>query len=87
MEDSTKAERWHTLNDTLLKNIQERNKKMIGREEEVLISGEKEEQFFGRTRNFKEVFFEKKSGMHIGDIVSVKIEEVDRWVLKGKIIS
>jgi len=36
--DSVKAERWHTLNNMLLESIQKRNKLMIGREEEILIS-------------------------------------------------
>jgi len=36
--DEVKAQRWHILNDLLLKNIYKRNKLMIGREEEILIS-------------------------------------------------
>jgi len=36
--DSVKAERWHRLNAVLLENIQERNKLMLGRTEEILIS-------------------------------------------------
>lgn len=57
--DAVKAERWHILNNLLLENIQARNKLMLGRREEVMIAGEKDGHFFGRTRNFKEVFFEK----------------------------
>ena len=79
--DSTKAERWHILNSLLLENIQTRNELMLGRVEEVLISGERDEQFFGRTRNFKEVFFEKWENTQVGDIVSVKITEINRYVL------
>ena len=57
--DSVKAERWHILNSLLLKNVQARNELMLGRVEDILISGERDDQFFGRTRNFKEVFFDK----------------------------
>ena len=81
-----KARRWHILNDLLLKNLIKRNQLMLDREEEVLISWEKDEQFFGRTRNFKEVFFEKDSNFNIGDIVKVKITELDKFVLKWEII-
>lgn len=110
--DNIKAERWHRINNKLEECVHKRNTLMLGRVEEVIISGEKDEQFFGRTRNFKEVFFEKSSftkkpvlsltgegawkaedfllwkteGLKIWDIVKVKITEMDKWVLKGKII-
>ena len=83
--DKVKAERWHILNSMLLESVQKRSKLMIGREEEILISGERDDQWFWRTRNFKEVFFAKTSDdTKIGDIVKVKIERIDRWVLKGE---
>lgn len=82
--DSIKAKRWHTLNDILLENVKERNTLMLGRKEEILISGQKDEQFFGRTRNFKEVFFDMSSNYRVGDIVKVQITELDRYVLKWK---
>ena len=57
----------------------------VRREEEILISGERDDRWFGRTRNFKEVFFAKTSDdTKIGDIVKVKIEKIDRWVLRGE---
>jgi tRNA A37 methylthiotransferase MiaB len=59
---------------------------MLGREEEILVSWEKDEYFFGRTRNFKEVFFEKKDGVFIWDIVKVKITWIDAWVLNWEIV-
>lgn len=79
--DRVKAERWNILNELLLKNLQKRNELMIGRVEQVLISWEKDEQFFGRTRNFKEVFFEKVPGISIGQIVQVKITGMQRYIL------
>ncbi len=79
--DRVKAERWNILNELLLKNLQKRNELMLGRVEEVLISWEKDEQFFGRTRNFKEVFFEKVPGISIGQIVQVKITGMQRYIL------
>lgn len=80
--DSIKAERWHILNNLLLENILERNKMMIWRTEKILLCWEKDDFFYGRTRNFKEVFLEKDSNHKIWDIASVKITELDRYVLR-----
>lgn len=82
--DEVKAQRWHTLNDLLLENIQKRNELMLGRSEEVLISWEKGDYYFWRTRNFKEVFFEKSDTYKIGDLAPITIMEMDRYVLKGR---
>jgi tRNA A37 methylthiotransferase MiaB len=38
----------------------------------------------GRTRNFKEVYIDADENIKIGDIITVKITEMDRWVLKGE---
>ena len=97
--ENIKAQRWHKLNDLLLESIQKRNKMMIGREEEILVSWKKEGQFFGRTRNFKEVFFrphpnpllweereQEQKEIKIWDIVKVKITDLDKYVLKGELI-
>ncbi|MBP8016867.1 MiaB/RimO family radical SAM methylthiotransferase [Candidatus Gracilibacteria bacterium] len=79
-----KARRWNILNDLLKKSVQKRAKLMIGREEEILIYGIKKGLFFGRTRNFKEVFIKKDGKIKIGDIVKVKITKLDGWVLRGE---
>ncbi|MDD2907369.1 MAG: MiaB/RimO family radical SAM methylthiotransferase [Candidatus Gracilibacteria bacterium] len=85
ISDDIKAERWHKLNDELLESITKRNTAMLGKIEEVLVSGQKDEYYFGRTRNFKEVYFIGENIM-IGDLINVKIDELDRYVLKGKIV-
>jgi len=87
ISDEIKAQRWHILNDILLENITKRNKLMLWRIEEILISWEKDSQFYWRTRNFKEVFFDKKEGINIWDIVKIKIESIDKYVLKWILIS
>ena len=86
ISNETKAERWHILNDELLISVKKRNNLMIWKTEEVLISWEKDWQFFGRTRNFKEVYFEKKDWIKIWDIVKVKITELNKYVLIGELI-
>jgi tRNA-2-methylthio-N6-dimethylallyladenosine synthase len=81
-----KAERWHILNDMLLDSIWKRNQMMLNREEKVLISWEKEWNFIWRTRNFKEVRFPKIDWIKVWDLVKVKILELDRYILKWKLI-
>lgn len=83
---SIKAERWHILNDILLENVTKRNKLMIWRVEEILISWEKDWKYFWRTRNFKEVFFDKIDNINVWDIVRVEITWINKWVLEGEII-
>ena len=90
-----KARRWMILNDILRVTAKDQNLLMVGREEEILISGEgKDETWVGRTRNWKEVFISKfpldKGGegdlvpVKIWDLVKVRITESEGWVLKGE---
>lgn len=68
--------------------IQKRNQLMIGREEVIMVSKIDEEDgtISGRTRNFKEVYFPKNEKIQLGDLIPVKILQLDRWVLKGEVI-
>ena len=80
-----KARRWDILNTLLYKSVQKRNELMLGKIEEILISEKgKDGQFIGRTRNFKEVHIKTSPDINIGDIVKVKITEMNRWILKGE---
>jgi len=82
INNETKANRWHKLNDLLLENITKRNKSMIWKIEEVLISWKKEWEYYGRTRNFKEIYFPIVDWINIWDLVNVEITKLDRYVLK-----
>ena len=99
MEDDISAEekarRWSILNDILRETVANRSRLLIGREEEILISGEDGDgNLCGRTRNFKEVYIPNtpliKGGrrdfapIKKGDLVKVKIIELDGWVLRGE---
>ncbi len=59
---------------------------MIGREEVIMVSKIDEEDgtISGRTRNFKEVYLPKNEKIQLGGLISVKILELDRWVLRGE---
>ena len=83
-----KAQRWDRLNALMYEIIQKRNEMMIGREEVILVSkiDEEDGMISGRTRNFREVFLPKNVNIKLGDLVPVKILELDRWVLRGEII-
>lgn len=86
VSDEIKAERWHILNNKLLENILKRNKKMLWTIEEVLVSGQKDEFFFWRTRNFKEIYFEaNENEVKIWDLVKVKLTKLDRYVIKWEL--
>jgi len=82
-----KARRWNILNTLLGELVQKRAELMIGREEEILISGRgRTEEWVGRTRNFKEVYIPSTPHVQIGDIVPVKITELDGWVLRARVL-
>ncbi len=82
-----KARRWHILNSMLEVNVKKRWEMMIGRIEPVLISWiTKSGKFFWRTRNFKEVHFPKTESLNIWDLVQVKIEKMNKWILEGSLI-
>ena len=85
ISEDTKASRWHKLNDLLLESLTKRNNMMIWKTEEILISWEKDWKFYGRTRNFKEVFFEKNDTLNIWDIIKVKIISLDKYILNWKL--
>ena len=82
--DSVKAERWHILNEQLLKSVLQRNELMLWTKQEILISGKKDNQYFGRTRNFKEVFFDFDEAYKVGDLALVTITDLDKYVLQWK---
>ena len=90
VSDKLKSERWHVINNLLLEIIKKRNEMVLWKKEDVLISWEKDWYFFGRTRNFKEVFIVgnelKNISTKIWDIVKVKITDLDKWVLRGEVI-
>lgn len=85
--DEVKAQRWHILNDLLLENLLERNKLMLDKTFEIMVAGNKDGSYFGRTRNFKEVFFKDESHtVQVGDLVKVKITDLDRYVLQWELV-
>ena len=76
------------MNRLMYEIIRERNTLMIGMEEAILVSHIDQEtgETSGRTRNFKEVYLPKNAHIRLGDLIPVKIVELDRWVLRGEAV-
>lgn len=83
-----KVERLETLKKLYEDMLPDLNKKMIGKEYNVLVEGtskNNENLYTGRTSQNKVVIFEAKDE-DIGKIKKVKIESEHLWYLKGKIV-
>lgn len=89
MEDNvpeeTKKERLKMINLEQEKIATELNLEYIGKIQEVLVEGTKDDKLFGRNRNDKLVFFYDKN-VSAGDLVSIKITETSPWFLRGTAI-
>lgn len=60
------------------------NSKLLGTTAEVLVEGEKNGKWYGRTRNNKLVFF-KDNKDHLGEMAYVSITKTSPWALQGTI--
>jgi tRNA A37 methylthiotransferase MiaB len=70
----------------LKENVLKRNNLMLGREEDVMISWIKDWLYFGRTRNFKEVYFSWDENSKIWVIQKVKINNAEWFILKWELV-
>jgi len=81
-----KKERLARLNELCEKMALERNRKLMGVVEEVMVErmARREKKLVGRTRGNKTVFF-GGDGKDIGELVRVEIEEAYTWSLVGRV--
>ena len=85
---STKVERLERLKKLYEEMLPTLNKKMIGKEYNVLVEGKSKnnkELYTGRTSQNKVVIF-KADDKDVGKIKKIKIESEHLWYLKGKIV-
>jgi tRNA-2-methylthio-N6-dimethylallyladenosine synthase len=84
----TKKERLAKLNELCEKMALEKNRRLLGKVEEVLVErlAPREKKLVGRTRGNKTVFF-SGSANSIGKILPVEIEEAFTWSLFGRVAS
>lgn len=80
-----KKERLAELNELCEKMVLEKNRRLMGKVEEVMVErfARKEKKLVGRTRGNKRVFF-SGAGKNIGEVVPVEIEEAYAWSLLGR---
>ena len=86
VDDATKHRRLNELMDVQNKISLEKNLCLDGQTVEVLVEGESKTDkniFTGRTRTNKGVLFPHGSEK-IGDLISVEVNQVQTWILKGQ---
>lgn len=82
----TKKKRLAELNELCEKMVLEKNRRLMGKVEEVMVErfARKEKKLVGRTRGNKTVFF-SGDGKDIGELLPVEIEEAYTWSLLGRV--
>ncbi len=85
--EEIKHKRFDRLKALFEKQVEENNKKYIGKVEKILVEGKSktnEKMLTGRTNSNKVLVFEGKEEL-IGNVVDVEIISEHKWYLKGKI--
>ena len=85
--EEIKHKRFDRLKALFEKQVEENNKKYIGKLEKILVEGKSktnEKMLTGRTNSNKVLVFEGKEEL-IGNVVDVEIISEHKWYLKGKI--
>lgn len=82
----TKKKRLAELNELCEKMVLEKNRRLMGKVEEVMVErfAPREKKLVGRTRGNKRVFF-SGDGKDIGELLPVEIEEAYTWSLVGRV--
>jgi len=83
VSNDEKRKRENVLQKILAESALEKNKKLVGGIETVLIDEEKKDKVYGRTASYKVVEIKKSPTIKIGDFVKVKINSVTAWKLMG----
>ena len=83
-----KEERLQRLNEVVNRYFLENNKKLIGKEVEVLVEGisEKKHMYYGYSDTNKLINFSSSHELTPGDLVMVKITDAKTWSLDGEVI-
>lgn len=88
IDDHVKKERLNRLMDLQNKISYDKNQKLIGSTQEILVTGPSNNDpdvFEGRTSTNKICFIEKREDL-LGELVTVEIKSAKSWTLEGKII-
>ena len=79
-----KKERLNKIEELQAAVASEINSQFKGKEVEVLVEGQKQGKWFGRTRSNKLVFFED-TGDSLGQLARIQIEKTSPWSLSGEV--
>lgn len=79
-----KKERWHKLNNLLIERAQKALEGFIGKTVKVLVENQDGKECTGRNEHYKTVQFESGRNL-LGQIVEVKINSAENWVLHGEL--
>ena len=81
-----KEERLQRLNEVVNRYFLENNKKLVGKEVEVLVEGisEKKHMYYGYSDTNKLINFSSSHELTPGDLVMVKITDAKTWSLDGE---
>ena len=88
IDDDVKKERLNRLMELQNKISYDKNQKLIGTTQEILVTGPSNndpEVYEGRTSTNKICFIDKREDL-VGEIVKIKVESAKSWTLDGKII-
>jgi tRNA-2-methylthio-N6-dimethylallyladenosine synthase len=77
-----KSYRLKNLEEVQTQILTEKNSRLLDETLEILVEGQSNGKWQGRTRNDKLVFFKDESG-HLGDLLKVKVTRTSPWSLQG----
>lgn len=83
---TVKKLRDETLVGILSQTADENNQKLVGTVQKVLVDGEKNGKFFGRTEGYKVVEIKTDQVLELGQFVEVEIKSATAWKLMGKLV-
>ena len=87
-DDVPKAEkkrRLHAVEELQREIAAQINARLVGRTVEVLVEGQKDGKWYGRTRSNKLTFFPHPEPL-AGELVQVRITEASPWALQGELV-
>ena len=79
-----KENREKYLNEILIRTALKNNKKYLGKVFDVMVENEKDGNYFGKTRTFKNVLVKSHQKKLVGKIIPVRITRVAAWNLEGE---
>lgn len=81
-----KIRREKILTEILIKTALVQNKKLVGKTLKILVSGQKNNYYLGKTTTFKTVKFQSSKNL-VGQFVDIKIKKAQAFGLEGKLVT